>query len=84
MSFRPLEYNELQDVSVDDIVLDIFGEHSPNMSNRTMLRVKQRHYDALVSAEDIETFMTVYEDLRIGYSKSKSFYFYYEASSSAS
>jgi len=77
MSFKLLEYNELNDITIEDITLDIFGEHSPNMGKNTILKLKQKHYDALMRANDIQTFTTNYKDLRIGYSKSESFYFYY-------
>ena len=83
-SFKLLEHNELNDVSKDDIVLDNYcdGGHSPNMGKTTTDKLKQKHYDSLIRANDIQTFSTNYNDYRIGHSKTEKFWFYYSESSS--
>lgn len=90
-SFKLLERNELNDVSKDDILLDNYHSfqsddpsesgHSPNMGKKTVARLKQAHYDALMRANDIKTFSTNYDDYRIGHSKTEGFCFYYRESS---
>lgn len=90
-SFKRLEHNELNDVEKYNIILDTYysfhsddhagSGHSPNMGKKTVERLKQVHYDALIRAKDIKTFSTNYDDYRIGHSKTEGFYFYYRESS---
>lgn len=86
-SFKLLEYNELNDVTKEDIILDTLwdnceGGHSPNMGKRRIDELKTTYYEKLLRATDIKTFLTYYKDQRIGYSKVEEIYFCYKESSS--